>query len=110
SGHPGSRPWWRSPGEERHHPVHRQRRHAFIPRGAGLKPAPELDMPEATKPEKPIPVPDASSAPFWEATLEGKLLLMECGDCGHVRLPSREHCDRCLSTNTRWIEASGRGV
>lgn len=67
-------------------------------------------MTEATKVEKPIPEPDASSAPFWEGTLEGKLMLMECGNCGHIRLPSREHCDRCLSTDTRWIEASGRGV
>jgi hypothetical protein len=42
--------------------------------------------------------------------MEGKLLLMKCGACGAFRLPSRQHCDRCLSTDSAWVAASGRGT
>jgi hypothetical protein len=58
---------------------------------------------------KPIPEPDEASRPFWEATLKGTLLLMKCSDCGAFRLPSRAHCDGCLSSNFTWEQASGRG-
>lgn len=67
-------------------------------------------MSETDTPSKPIPEPDESSRPFWEGTLEGKFLLMKCDDCGTVRLPSRQHCDTCLSTAVSWVEASGRGT
>ena len=59
---------------------------------------------------KPIPQPDDESRPFWAATLLGKLLLMKCSECGTVRLPSRHHCDDCLSDQFTWIESSGRGT
>jgi uncharacterized protein len=36
-------------------------------------------------------------------------LLMECTHCGAVRLPSRQHCNNCLSPEFRWKEASGKG-
>jgi uncharacterized protein len=67
-------------------------------------------MTEATTAPKPIPEPDETSEPFWKATLEGKLLLMKCSDCGGFRLPSRQHCDRCLSAKFEWTPASGRGT
>jgi len=59
---------------------------------------------------KPIPEPDDASRPFFDGAMAGKLLLMKCGACGAVRLPSRQHCDRCLSTNVSWVAASGRGT
>ncbi len=67
-------------------------------------------MSETTEVPKPIPEPDDESRPFWEGTLEGKLLLMKCSDCGEFRIPSRQHCDNCLSDNYTWAESSGRGV
>jgi uncharacterized protein len=67
-------------------------------------------MSETAQVTKPIPEPDESSEPFWQATLEGKLLLMKCTDCGAHRLPSRQHCDECLSTAFEWAEASGKGT
>ena len=59
---------------------------------------------------KPLPEPDDASRPFWDGAAEGKLVLMRCNDCGTWRLPSRMHCDHCLSKNTAWEQASGRGT
>ena len=58
---------------------------------------------------KPLPEPDEASKPFWDASMEGKLMLMRCTDCRTWRLPSRKHCDECLSENVEWAQASGRG-
>ena len=44
--------------------------------------------------EKPLPEADEASKPFWDAAMDGKLLLMRCSDCGTTRLPSRAHCDQ----------------
>jgi len=41
--------------------------------------------------------------------MEGRLMLMKCGKCGTVRLPSRQHCDNCLSSEYAWVQSSGRG-
>jgi hypothetical protein len=59
---------------------------------------------------KPIPQPDEDSKPFWDATLQGRLLLMKCRECGTARLPSRHHCDNCLSDQFGWVESSGKGT
>lgn len=66
-------------------------------------------MTEQTVP-KPIPMPDEASQPFFDGAREGHLMLMKCGRCAHVRLPSRAHCDNCLSTEVEWVRASGRAV
>lgn len=67
-------------------------------------------MSEPTEAQKPLPEPDEESKPFWDAAMDGRLVLMKCGDCGTWRLPSRQHCDNCLSTKYTWEEASGKGV
>lgn len=58
---------------------------------------------------KPIPEPDEASQPFFDGALQGRLMLMRCKRCGVARLPSRLHCDECLSDEFEWFEASGRG-
>ena len=63
----------------------------------------------AEKIDKPVPEADSTSEPFFKGGLEGKLMLMRCNNCRIVRLPSRQHCDACLSDAYKWIEASGRG-
>lgn len=60
--------------------------------------------------EKPLPLPDEPSRPFFEGAMAGRLMLMKCSACGAVRLPSRQHCDECLSPDVAWIEASGLGT
>lgn len=64
---------------------------------------------ESTVP-RPLPEADDASKPFFDGAMAGRLMLMKCSDCGTVRLPSRQHCDRCLSPESTWIEASGRGT
>ncbi len=62
------------------------------------------------KPPRPVPVPDAASAPFFEGARAGRLMLMRCLDCGAWRYPARDRCDRCWSDRTGWEQASGRGT
>ncbi len=65
--------------------------------------------PEKTVP-KPLPEADDASQPFFDGAMEGKLMLMKCLACGVFRLPSRHHCDGCLSPEFAWVPASGRGA
>ena len=58
--------------------------------------------------EKPLPVLDPESTPFWEATREHKLKIVKCGDCGQVRFPPTSFCPHCSSSKIEWIEASGK--
>ncbi len=59
---------------------------------------------------KPLPEPDEASKPFWDGAAAGKLMLMRCASCHTFRLPSRRHCDECLSDQFSWEQASGRGT
>jgi uncharacterized OB-fold protein len=66
------------------------------------------ELPEGAKP-RPAPIPDAESAPFWAATLEGRLLVQRCIVCGHAQLYGRAVCMNCHSSQLEWVAASGRG-
>jgi uncharacterized protein len=63
-----------------------------------------------TTPSLPLPAPDDASAPFFEGAARGKLMLMRCQGCGTHRYPARDRCPECWSTETEWVEASGRGT
>jgi len=67
------------------------------------------DLPEGAKP-RPAPIPDAESQPFWDATLEGRLVVQECEVCGQRQLYARSQCTNCHSPALRWIESAGRGT
>ena len=58
----------------------------------------------------PIPVADEASAPFYAGAKEGRLMLVRCSQCGRHRLPGRERCADCWSTDSEWAQASGRGT
>lgn len=70
----------------------------------------ETNKPDDPRPAKPrpAPVPDADSAPYWSAALEGKLLVQRCDSCGHFQLYGRAVCAECWG-DVSWVEASGRG-
>lgn len=57
----------------------------------------------------PAPQLTRTSAPFWEATSAGKLLIKRCDDCGKLYYYPRPLCPFCASDRTIWIESSGRG-
>ncbi|HZQ37819.1 MAG TPA: Zn-ribbon domain-containing OB-fold protein [Dehalococcoidia bacterium] len=59
---------------------------------------------------KPVPAADEESEPFFQGAREGKLMLMRCESCGAYRFPSRDRCDVCWSTDTEWVQASGKGT
>jgi hypothetical protein len=56
-----------------------------------------------------LPVADVETAPYWEGTAQGKLLIKRCNGCGRAFFYPRAHCPRCWSTDTVWVESSGRG-
>ena len=57
-----------------------------------------------------LPVADLETAPYWEGTKHGKLLIKSCRSCKNAYFYPRNHCPRCWSTDTEWMEASGRGT
>jgi uncharacterized OB-fold protein len=59
---------------------------------------------------KPLPRPDALTAPFWAAARRNRLLLQNCPRCGDTRFPPGPVCPKCLAGNQDWIEASGKGT
>ena len=66
-------------------------------------------MADQDTPMKPLPLPDEASQPFFDGAMKGALMIMRCTDCGTARIPSRAHCDNCLSDRFEWEQASGRG-
>jgi uncharacterized OB-fold protein len=58
----------------------------------------------------PLPVVTPDTAPFWEATRRGELVLQRCASCGRFRHYPRPACPGCLATGHRWERASGRGT
>jgi len=64
------------------------------------------------QPGRPVPVPDAQSAPFWEAAARHELTVAKCGKCGEVTLPPDLTCPHCNSTEPDFafvpVEGTGR--
>jgi uncharacterized OB-fold protein len=60
--------------------------------------------------EKPVPVPDAVTGPFWEAAKQGRLLIQHCPQCGARQFYPQSSCRRCLSEALEWVESKGRGT
>jgi uncharacterized OB-fold protein len=60
--------------------------------------------------DRPVPVPDRDSAPFWDGVAAGELRLQCCRGCGAWRWPARAICNRCHSFEADWVAASGRGT
>ena len=40
---------------------------------------------------------------------DGKVMYTRCKDCGLVFFPPRSDCYQCLTSNTEWLEVSGKG-
>lgn len=54
-----------------------------------------------------LPVPDSTSAPYWQAAREGRLLIQRCSDCGGFFSYARPFCPVCWSEEVSWVQASG---
>jgi uncharacterized OB-fold protein len=62
-----------------------------------------------TSQQRPLPVEDDDSRPYWEAARAGRLELPRCDCCGNFCYPPRSRCPRCLSTALTWTRLSGAG-
>jgi uncharacterized OB-fold protein len=58
-----------------------------------------------------LPPVDETTAPWWDATREHRLLLQHCGYCDAVQHYPRALCTLCGATDRLgWVEANGAGV
>lgn len=59
---------------------------------------------------RPVPQPTPETAPFWAATVAGRLSIQKCRACGeHIFYP-RLVCTACMSDALDWVDCSGRGT
>src|SRR5579871_5434633 len=58
-----------------------------------------------------LPEIDPVTAPFWEATVRGELVMQRCTTegCCRYRFPPRPMCPWCQSLDSVWEPVSGRG-
>lgn len=59
---------------------------------------------------RPGPVPDEDSRPYWDAMRAHRILLHTCTRCGEVRCPPMPSCPNCGGTGANASYAAGRGV
>jgi uncharacterized OB-fold protein len=62
--------------------------------------------------ESLLPEIDPVTAPFWEATVRGELVMQRCATegCQRFRFPPRPMCPSCQSLESVWEPVSGRGT
>jgi len=59
--------------------------------------------------DKPLPVPDPESRPFWEAAKAHRLMVQRCASTGEYHFPPTTFCPGTALERPQWVEASGRG-
>ena len=60
--------------------------------------------------EKPRPLIDDLTRPFWDAAKEHRLIIQRCQDCSHFNHPPRQVCDVCHGGELAFEQVSGRGT
>jgi uncharacterized OB-fold protein len=62
--------------------------------------------------ERPLPVPDELSAPYWAAAARHELTVARCGQCATLTMPPDVVCTTCGSTDPgfEFVAVSGRGL
>jgi uncharacterized OB-fold protein len=70
------------------------------------------DGPPPLRPERPVPVPDERSAPYWEAAARHVLVVARCSRCRAWAIPPDTTCPHCRSTDPGYAfePVSGRGT
>jgi uncharacterized protein len=48
--------------------------------------------------------------PFWDATINGQLMLPHCSVCSATLWYPKGFCPLCSSSSIEWVPSSGRGV
>jgi uncharacterized OB-fold protein len=60
--------------------------------------------------QKPRPLPDEASTAFWAGATDGRLVIQQCGACGHHLYPPGIVCRWCLSKDLRPRTMSGEAT
>jgi hypothetical protein len=60
--------------------------------------------------QRPIPIPDQLTEPFWAAADERNFVIQRCADCRRFHHPPAGICPNCLSTELTFEPVSGRGT
>ena len=60
--------------------------------------------------DRPLPVPDNETSPFWGGTRAGEIRLRCCADCNYAMFYPRLICPECGSDNLIWKAARGHGT
>jgi uncharacterized OB-fold protein len=66
-------------------------------------------MTETSTYEKPMPVIDPGTKPFWDAARQHRLSIPRCNECGKYHFYPRELCPHCHSDDLTWTDVSGKG-
>ena len=59
---------------------------------------------------KPLPIPDPVTRPFWDSLKAHAVQLQRCDRCDRFIYYPRAVCPGCLSDDLAWSPVSGRGV
>jgi uncharacterized OB-fold protein len=59
---------------------------------------------------RPVPVPDADSAPFWENCRAHQLSAQRCDNCKGWRWPAAAVCPHCRTFGGTWTNVRGTGT
>lgn len=59
--------------------------------------------------QRPLPAPDRTQRPFYEAAARGELRYQRCPACDHAQFYPRAACTAC-GGDPEWAIASGRGT
>ncbi|MBR9762445.1 MAG: Zn-ribbon domain-containing OB-fold protein [Rhodobacteraceae bacterium] len=60
--------------------------------------------------QRPVPTPDAETAPFWEGAEAGQLKIQRCTACDHAIFYPRLVCPACMTEEPAWVDASGQAT
>jgi uncharacterized protein len=56
------------------------------------------------------PFADEHTKPFWDAALQGQLIVSQCTSCGTCLLPPQPRCFHCQATSFTWKDVPGTGT
>jgi uncharacterized OB-fold protein len=59
--------------------------------------------------ERPAPVANELTEPFWDACNERRLVLQHCASCQRLHYPPAPKCSKCGAGNMTWKDVKGRG-
>ena len=60
--------------------------------------------------EKPLPIINEDTAPYWKYCKKHELRMQKCRECGHIRFPVSILCPECHSMEAEWTKLSGKAT